>query len=39
MVVIDPDTFGARLEAAGFTQVAVKKAERAFRFSARRKWE
>ncbi len=36
LVVIDPDTFGARLEAAGFTQVSVKKAKRAFRFVARR---
>jgi SAM-dependent methyltransferase len=36
MVVIDPATFGARLEAAGFTQVSVKKAKRAFRFAARR---
>ena len=36
MVVIDPDTFGARLEAAGFTQVSVKRARRAFRFAARR---
>ena len=37
MVVIDPDTFGARLEAAGFTQVTVEKARRAFRFVARRR--
>jgi SAM-dependent methyltransferase len=36
MVVIDPATFVARLEAAGFTQVSVKKAKRAFRFIARR---
>jgi SAM-dependent methyltransferase len=36
MVVIDPDTFGARLEAAGFTQVSVEKVERAFRFVAHR---
>ena len=37
MVVVDPDTFGARLEAAGFTQVSVEKARRAFRFVARRR--
>jgi SAM-dependent methyltransferase len=36
MVVIDPDTFGARLEAAGFSQISIKKGERAFQFVARR---
>lgn len=34
LVAIDPDTFGARLEAAGFGAVCVEKARRAFRFRA-----
>lgn len=36
MVLIDPNTLGARLEAAGFTQVSVDVAKGAFRFRARR---
>jgi len=36
MVVVEPETFAARLEAAGFTDVSVKMAKRAFRFRARR---
>jgi SAM-dependent methyltransferase len=36
MVLVDPDTFGARLEKAGFTEVAVDRLKRAFRFRARR---
>jgi SAM-dependent methyltransferase len=36
MVVVDPDSLGARLEAAGFTDVSIRKAERAFKFRARR---
>lgn len=34
MVLVDPDTFGARLEAAGFDGVEVQAAKRAFRFRA-----
>src|SRR5580692_6370241 len=36
LVPVDPDTFGARLEAAGFEAVEVQKNSRAFRFHARR---
>ena len=36
MVVVDPDGFGARLEAAGFTDVTIRVVERAFKFRARR---
>lgn len=36
MVPVDPDGFGARLEAAGFTDVVVRANERAFRFRASR---
>lgn len=36
MVIVDPHTFGARLERAGFTDVHVQAVERAFRFRARR---
>jgi SAM-dependent methyltransferase len=36
MVVVDPDTFGSRLEAAGFKDVSVETVKRAFRFRARR---
>lgn len=36
LVAVDPDTFGARLEAAGFEAVEVQKNSRAFRFHARR---
>lgn len=32
MVAVDPNTFAARLEAAGFADVAVQPAKRAFRF-------
>jgi SAM-dependent methyltransferase len=35
MVVVEPDSFGARLESAGFTDVAVRVAEGAFKFRAR----
>jgi SAM-dependent methyltransferase len=36
MVLVDPDRFGARLEAAGFHGVAVDRAPSAFRFRATR---
>ena len=36
MVLVDPASFGARLEAAGFTDVAVRVGRGAFRFRARR---
>ena len=36
MVVVEPESFAARLAAAGFTDVSVKAAKRAFRFRARR---
>ena len=36
LVPVDPDTFGARLEMAGFEAVEVQKNSRAFRFHARR---
>jgi SAM-dependent methyltransferase len=36
MVLVEPESFAARLEAAGFTDVSVKVAKRAFRFRARR---
>ena len=36
MVVVDPDGFGARLEAAGFTDVSIRVARSAFSFRARR---
>ena len=36
MVLVDPDTFGARLEAAGFMDVHVDEAKGAFRFRAQR---
>ena len=36
MVLVDPNSFGARLEAAGFTEVSVDMAKGAFRFRARR---
>jgi len=36
MVLVDPDTFGARLEAAGFADVQVRVGERSFRFRGRR---
>jgi SAM-dependent methyltransferase len=35
MVLVDPDTFGARLERAGFTDVKVRTADGAFRFRGR----
>ena len=35
MVIVEPESFAARLEAAGFTDVSVKVAKRAFRFRAR----
>lgn len=34
MVLVDPDTFGGRLEAAGFIGVDVQPAKQAFRFRA-----
>jgi len=34
MVVVDPDSFGVRLESAGFVDVAIRKAERSFKFRA-----
>lgn len=36
MVLVDPDTFGDRLEAVGFTGVDVGVGDRSFRFRARR---
>jgi ubiquinone/menaquinone biosynthesis C-methylase UbiE len=36
MVLVDPKTFGPRLEAAGFRDVSVEPAGQAFRFRARR---
>jgi SAM-dependent methyltransferase len=36
MVIVEPETFAARLAAAGFTDVSVEAAKRAFRFRARR---
>jgi SAM-dependent methyltransferase len=36
MVLVDPQTFGSRLEAAGFRDVSVEPAGQAFRFRARR---
>jgi SAM-dependent methyltransferase len=38
MVLVEPETFAARLEAAGFTDVSVETAKQAFRFRARRPW-
>jgi SAM-dependent methyltransferase len=35
MVLVEPETFAARLEAAGFTDVSVETAKQAFRFRAR----
>jgi SAM-dependent methyltransferase len=35
MVVVEPNTFTQRLEAAGFTSVSIEVGERAFRFAAR----
>jgi SAM-dependent methyltransferase len=36
LVPVDPDSFGDRLERAGFCEVRVERAARAFRFRARR---
>ena len=36
MVRVDPQTFGSRLEAAGFRDVSVEATDEAFRFRARR---
>jgi SAM-dependent methyltransferase len=36
MVLVDPQTFGSRLEAAGFRDVSVEATDEAFRFRARR---
>jgi SAM-dependent methyltransferase len=36
MVLVDPDSFGGRLERAGFSDVRVERVDRAFRFQARR---
>jgi SAM-dependent methyltransferase len=36
LVPVNPDTFGARLEAAGFQAMVVEKNSEAFRFQARR---
>jgi SAM-dependent methyltransferase len=36
LVTVDPDTFGARLEAAGFREVVIDRQQRAFRFRATR---
>ena len=36
MVLVPPETMGARLQAAGFTNVAVETAKSRFRFSARK---
>jgi len=37
MVLVEPDGFGARLEAAGFEEVAIRTAPHTFRFRARRR--
>lgn len=37
LVLVDPETFGARLQAAGFEVLEVEKNSRAFRFHARRR--
>jgi SAM-dependent methyltransferase len=37
MVVIDPESFGKRLEAVGFTEVSVKAVKGMFSFRARRR--
>ena len=37
MVLVDPSTFAARLEAVGFADVTVDVGERAFRFRGRRR--
>ena len=39
LVLVDPETFGARLQAAGFEVLEVEKNSRAFRFHARRRME
>lgn len=39
MVLVDPQTFGSRLEAAGFRDVFVEPADQAFRFRARRPFQ
>jgi hypothetical protein len=36
MVLIDPETFGARLEHAGFENVSVLAAKESFKFEARK---
>jgi hypothetical protein len=36
MVVVEPNTLGDRLKAAGFHEVSIEVGERAFRFAARR---
>jgi ubiquinone/menaquinone biosynthesis C-methylase UbiE len=36
LVPVDPDGFGSRLEAAGFTNIQIEKNARRFRFRARR---
>ncbi len=36
MVLVDPKTFGPRLEAAGFREILIEPAGQAFRFRARR---
>jgi ubiquinone/menaquinone biosynthesis C-methylase UbiE len=36
MVVVEPESFGARLEAAGFSDVTIRVAKGAFKFRARR---
>jgi ubiquinone/menaquinone biosynthesis C-methylase UbiE len=36
LVLVDPDTFGTRLQAAGFEVVEIQKNAQAFRFRARR---
>ena len=37
MVAVDPNTFGQRLEVAGFTAVSIEMGEPSFRFVARRR--
>ncbi|HKV39838.1 MAG TPA: SAM-dependent methyltransferase, partial [Blastocatellia bacterium] len=36
MTVVDPDSFESRLHRAGFADISIKLAERAFRFRATR---
>lgn len=39
MVVVDPETFGARLRSAGFTDVIIDRHPNRFRFRAYARWD